>query len=171
MGLSKPSIARSDADSAAGSQLLQLARSELEHYHRRAEAARARSSDWRERLRVTTYALFRFLEEDERRRHRLLVELRSAGGHSAWLIGAEIDAYCDIIDEGRAQPTAPRSLTRATAEALGGAVFQELFLTAAGERPPAAEADRVPILLYTLVLPYVGETRAREELGIPPPPR
>jgi AcrR family transcriptional regulator len=149
--------------------LLKIAGAELDRYHRLAESARAGLGGWRARLRTTAYVLYRYLEEDDRRRHRLLVELRSSGERPAQLIGAEIEAFTDLIDEGRALPTAPPSLTRVTAESLGGGIFNQLCLAARrGPMPP--EEQLVPKLMYTAVLPYLGATGAAEELRIPPPP-
>jgi len=160
----------SAATATLRSGLLQTARAELDRYHRRAEAARAGVDGWRPRLRVTAYALYRYLEEDDRRR-LLLAELRTAGERSELLVGAEIEELADLIDEGRYGPEAPASLTRVTAEALGGAIFHELFLAAAREGSPPPESELVPMLMYAAVLPYAGAAAAAEELRIPPPPR
>jgi AcrR family transcriptional regulator len=151
--------------------LVQVSCAELDRWRRCAEVARADAGDWRSRLRATAYALYRFLEEDERLGRLLLVELRSAGERPARLIDAEVDALAELIDEGRALPTAPATLTRATAEALGGAIFHELLLAIAGEGSLSPEGELVPILLYAAVLPYAGPASAAEELRIPPPPR
>lgn len=75
----------------------------------------------------------------------------------------------DLIDEGRAESNAPASLTRLTAEALGGAILHELCRAARGGSPP--ESELVPTLMYLAVLPYAGVGAATEELRIPPPPR
>lgn len=106
---------------------------------------------WRDRLRLAVYALYR-----ER---------------AALRVGAEVAELSDLIDEGRAERTAPASLTRVTAEALSGAIIHELFLAAAGEGPPPPESELVPMLMYSAVLPYAGVAGADEELRIPPPPR
>lgn len=154
---------------ASRSALLQVARAELDRFHDRAEAARAGRGDWRDRLRVTVYALYRYLEEDQRR--HLMVELRTADAQTALLIEAEIEALIDLVDEGRADPTAPPTLTRATAESLGGAIFWRLCLAAGRESPPPPEAELVPELMYSAVLPYAGAVAAAEEFRIQPPPR
>lgn len=109
---------------------------------------------WRSRLRASTYALYRLLQEDER---------------LAPSIGVE--ALAELIDEGRALPTAPATLTHVTAEALGGAIFHELRRAAAREGSAPRESELVPMLMYTAVLPYAGVDSAAEEIGIPPPPR
>jgi hypothetical protein len=108
---------------------------------------------WRTRLRDAVYALYRRLDD-----------------HSAPPVEAEIEGLVDLIDEGRLEPASPATLTRVTAEALGGAICHELFLAAREEvRPPASEL--VPTLMYSAVLPYAGLAGAADELRAPAPPR
>lgn len=151
--------------------LFEVARDELDRYHRLAGAARAGLDCWRDRLRATAYALYRYLEEDDRRCRLLLVELRAADQRTALLVEAEIEALLDLIDEGREEPTAPASLTRATAEFLSGAIFQQLYLAAGREGSLPPERELVPPLMYSAVLPYAGAASAAEELRASPPPR
>lgn len=158
------------AASTSRAGLLQVACAELDRYHSRAEAARAGLGDWRPRLRATAYVLYRCLGEDGGR-HLLLVELRAGGERTTLLVDAEIEHLIDLIDEGRAEPTAPSTLTRATAEFVGGAIFQQLYLAAGGDGLLPPEGELVPSLMFSAVLPYLGEAAATEELHIPPPPR
>lgn len=113
-------------------------------------AAPAGVADWRERLRLAAYALY-----------------RRRGDCSAFPREGEIEELVDLIDEGRTEQGAPSSLTRLTAEALGGAIFCQLRLD--GGRLP--EGELVPMLMYSAVLPYAGAASAADELRIPPPPR
>jgi len=115
-------------------------------------AAPAGMHDWRARLRSATYALYRRLGE----RPALPAE-------------EEIDELVDLIDEGRDESSSPSTLTRVTAEALGGAISHELSFAALGGSPP--ESQLVPTLMYSAVLPYAGAAAAAEELRTPPPPR
>lgn len=113
----------------------------------------AEIGDWRDRLRDATYALYRRLRE-----------------RPAPAMEDEVGKLADLIDEGRAEPGSPPTLTRVTAEALGGAIFHQLFLAARQELlPPASEL--VPTLMYTAVLPYAGAACAAEELRVPAPHR
>ena len=113
-------------------------------------AAPVEVEGWRARLRLATYALYRRLDE-----------------RSAPPAEAEIEKLVALIDAGRGEPGSPPTLTRVTAEALGGAISQELWLAARREgSPPASEL--VPKLLYAAVLPYAGTEGAAEELRIPP---
>jgi len=113
--------------------------------------ARTRLRDWRARLRIAVYSLYRECPE-----------LPIDGGS---------EGLAELIDEGRAAPTTPASVTGVTAEALAGAIFHELCLAATREDGPPVESELVPTLMYSAVLPYVGAEAAAEELRIPPPPR
>jgi AcrR family transcriptional regulator len=146
-----------------------ICRAELRRYRRRAAAARAGLGEWRHRLRATAYALYRFLAEDERRRRFTLVDARAAGERPKLLLEQEIEALFELLDEGRDEPTAPPTLTRATAESLAGGIFNELYLAAAHPGPLPLEAELVPEIMYSAVLPYLGPASAAEELEIPPP--
>lgn len=150
---------------------LQICGGELRRYRRIAAAAASGSGEWRARLRAAAYALYRTLDEDERLRRLTLVESRAAGERSARLIDEAIESVYDLIDEGRAQATAPSTLTRATAEFLGAAVFNELYLACGHRGPLPPEGEVVPKLMYLTVLSYRGPNQAAEELRIPPPSR
>jgi AcrR family transcriptional regulator len=147
----------------------EIAGAELDRFHRRALAARAGLAEWRDRLRVTTYVFYRHLDEDERLRRFLLVEARRAE-RPALLLGNELEAVYDLIDEGRKEPNAPLHLTRATAESIGGAIFTHLYVAAASGEELPIEAAAVPPMMYAAVLPYLGLRAAAEELRISPPP-
>lgn len=114
--------------------------------------ASAEAGDWRARLRLSFYGLYRDL-----------------GERSIRPIEEEVERLSSLIDEGRAEPTSPSNLTRLTAEALGGAIFRQLWIASREQAPPASEL--VPMLMYMAVLPYAGADRAAEELRVPPPPR
>lgn len=116
-------------------------------------AASVEVDDWRGRLRLAAYALYRRLDE-----------------RSPAPVEAEVEKLVGLIDQGRVEPGSPPTLTRVTAEALGGAISQELWLASRRKGSPP-EAELVPMLMYAAVLPYAGEERAVEELRIPPPPR
>ena len=124
---------------------------------------------WRERVRAGAYALYRYLAADERRGRFILVESRGAGERTLLLAGQRIEALFDLIDAGRRELGDPDSITRATAESLGGGILNQLYaILGRGPLPP--EGEIVPQLMYTVVLPYLGPTIALQELAIPPPP-
>jgi AcrR family transcriptional regulator len=151
--------------------LTDACRYELDAARRAVVAAQAGLERWRDRLRAGAYVLYRHLWEDERRRRLLFVEARAAGGPPGLLLESGLDAFVELIDEGRAEPTAPPTLTRATAESLGGAIFNQAYIAASRGRPLPSVRELVPILMYTAVLPYVGADAAAAELGREPPPR
>lgn len=145
---------------------------ELERFRRETAAARADYASWRDRLRATAYALYRFLAADERVRWLTAVEVRAASERSQLLIGEEVEALFALIDEGRKErPELSETLTRATAETLGGGIFNQVYVAAGQKGPMPPEEEIVPSLMYMAVLPYLGEEAALEELSIPPPER
>jgi AcrR family transcriptional regulator len=148
----------------------QICGAELRRYRRLADAARTGLSEWRARLRATAYALYRYLDEDERLRRFTVIEVRAAGERPALLIAAEIEFLFDLIDEGRAEPTAPATLTRATAESVGGGIFNEIYTAAGHDGPMPHEEEVIPSMMYAAVLPYLGADAAAAELEVPPPP-
>lgn len=143
---------------------------ELSRYRRQAELARAGLPDWRDRVRATAYALAGFLAEDERVAHFTVVAVRGAGERAQLLIGDAIEEMFDLLDEGRQELDDPDSMTRATAESVGGGIFNQIFV-AAGRGTLASDAEIVPEMMYAAVLPYLGHEAAAEELRIPPPPQ
>jgi AcrR family transcriptional regulator len=142
---------------------------EFDRYRARAEAARAGLASWRERLRATAYALLRYLAEDQRVTHFTVVEVRRGGERAQLLIGEGIEELIDLLDEGRTQPGASATLTRATAESVAGGLFNQLYLSV-GHGESQSEEKIVPQAMYAAVLPYLGVAIATEELEIPPPP-
>jgi AcrR family transcriptional regulator len=165
-------VERAEFDAAYGSLedcFYSTYAAEFGRYRARAEAARAGRTSWRERLRATAYALLRYLAEDERVTHFTVVEVRRGGERAQLLVGEGIEELIDLLDEGRAEPGAPASLTRATAESVAGGLFNQLYLAVAHGGSPR-ESEVVPEAMYTAVLPYLGAGVAQEELRVPPPP-
>lgn len=123
---------------------------------------------WREQIRASAYAIIRFWQEDEVRGQMTLVEVFSAGPRVQLIRDVGMQAMIELIDQGRQAMPDPELLTRATAEAIAGAIFNQLrLLTERGEMPRGEE--QVPQLMYSVVLPYLGTEAALEELEIPPP--
>jgi AcrR family transcriptional regulator len=141
----------------------------LEGFRQRAAAARARAQGWRERVRVTAYALYRFLADDEKLRRFTTAEVRGGGERVQLLFGEEVEALFDLIDEGRREPGAPVTLTRATAEQIGGGIFNQLYVAGSRGGPMPPEGEIIPQLMYAVVLPYLGDEAAREEFALEPP--
>lgn len=145
----------------------QVYNGELERFRRETAAARAGWISWRDRLRATAYALYRFLAADDRIRWLTAVEVRQASERSQLLIGEEVEALFELIDEGRAE-RAPNGVTRMTAESIGGGVFSQIWVAAASKGPMPPEDEVVPPLMSMAVLPYLGEEAAEGERTMPP---
>jgi AcrR family transcriptional regulator len=142
---------------------------ELSRFETRAAQAREGLTSWRDRLRVTAYALYRYLAEDEKLTTVTVSEMRTAGERVLVRFGQATQDLFQLIDEGRRELADPSSLTIATAESVGGSVFNQIYLLAARDAPFPPEEEIVPPLLYAVVLPYLGRDAAQEELSIPPP--
>jgi AcrR family transcriptional regulator len=125
---------------------------------------------WRERLRAVAYAFHRWLAADPPRTHLMVTEIRTAGDRAQAIQWRGIQQMIDLLDEGRSAAPDPDRITKATAEALAGGILTQIY-AAVAEGPLRPEADLVPDLMYTAVLPYVGPDAAAEELRIAPPPR
>jgi AcrR family transcriptional regulator len=145
---------------------LAVFRAEVESYRRPPPAP----GGWLEHLRARAYSLYRFLTADRRRGHFIVVDARAAGEPTLLFAGQLIEELFDLIDAGRQELADPDSLTRATAESIGGGTINQLYaiLGRGAALPP--EAEIVPQLMYCIVLPYLGPVAARRELEIPPPP-
>lgn len=143
---------------------------EVDRYRREYAPAAEEFSDWRERVRATVYALFRFLAADRRRAWFVVVDSRVAGERTRLLSGRLIEELFDLIDEGRAELENPDALSRATAEAVGGGILNQVYAAVARPTRLPDEEELVPELMYCVVLPYAGLDAALEELYVPPPP-
>jgi AcrR family transcriptional regulator len=124
---------------------------------------------WVDRLRAVAYGLLRFLRADEARAHFLTIELHLAGERATRIWSETIVApLFDRIDEGRSVPGTPASVTRATAEAVGGAIFNRIRM-AAEQGTLLSGGEAVPQLMYMAALPYLGTAAAQAELSAPAP--
>ena len=73
-----------------------------------------------------------------------------------------------MIDAGRRELDDPESLTPATAESVGGAIFLRMRQVIDDEGTDRLN-ELLPELMYMAVLPYLGPEVAAEELKMPPP--
>lgn len=123
---------------------------------------------WRDRLRAVAYEMLRFLCEDEDRARMMTVDVLYAGERAQLVREQGMQALIELIDQGRQEMPDPDSMTRATAEGIGGAIYHRMHVAIAAGRFDALE-PMVPELMYNAVLPYMGTAAAHEELGLPPP--
>ena len=121
---------------------------------------------WRDGIRASAYALVAYILENPVRSRIAFVEGLSAGERAQMIREQGMQALFELIDLGRHELDDPNSLSRATAEGIGGSIYNQLQLAVERE---AVTYDLVPRLMYNVVLPYLGTEVAREELEIPPP--
>jgi len=125
------------------------------------------AEEWCTRLRCVIYEMVRFWREDEARAQMLLVETWASGPLAGLICEQVLEKMVDLIDHGRGFMDDPSALTRLTAEATAGALFNQMHLLQSQKK--LGEADRaVPQLMYFLVLPYLGAEAAAAELALPP---
>ncbi len=143
---------------------------EIERCRREYAPAVEELTDWRERVRATLYALYRFIAADRRRAWFVVVDSRVAGERTRLLSDRLVESLFDLIDAGRAELDNPDSLSRATAEAVGGGIINQVYAAVARPTRLPPEEELVPELMYCAVLPYSALDAALEELYTPPPP-
>jgi len=131
----------------------------------RAREAVTAAAAWRAQLRAVLYEMVRFLSADEARAQMLVAETLAAGPQAGRVRDRLQEAMVDLVDRGRGAMDDPSTLTRVTAEAMSGALFNQMHL--AQQQGALGEADElVPQLMYFLVLPYLGVEAAIEELSL-----
>jgi AcrR family transcriptional regulator len=142
---------------------------EVDAFYRRIYAALADKPSWRERMRAAAYAYLDYLQEDPKRTNFVTIEIRVAGERALLLMADALKRQFDLLDQGRDELEDPNAISRATSEAIGGAIFGQIYSLVAGGALPSVTAQAVPEALYTAILPYLGSEAALEELRIPPP--
>lgn len=150
-------------------RLCEILRAGTDELLSRVALAYAAQEQWRDRLRAVAYELLRFLEEDRERARAMTVDVLSAGERAQLIRDQGMLGLIELIDQGRQQLPDPDSMTRATAEGIGGAIYHRMHIAVAAEEWDALEA-MVPELMYNAVLPYLGTEAALREHSIPPPP-
>ena len=134
----------------------------------RTEAAFDRGGgDWREGMRYQAWDLLRYVEEDIKQA-RFLIELAFGDEMVQANRDRAMSRITDFVDLGRFEGESAAQVPRATAEALIGAVWNGLAMNI-GE-PPNSDVLRSgsPQILYLMMMAYVGEEAAREELARAP---
>jgi AcrR family transcriptional regulator len=127
-----------------------------------------RQETWRDGLRAAAYAMVDYTAEDEKRTNFSVFEVRSAGERALLLMAEAFEAAFDLIDRGRDQGRDATLTSRATAEAVGGSIFNQMYAAIASESIDAVRA-KIPEMMYMAVLPYLGAEAAAEELRQPAP--
>lgn len=127
-----------------------------------------REEGWRQQLRAVAHTMLHFLREDPARARIMVVEVLSAGERAQLIRDQGMEGLFAFIDAGRNELEDPDSLSRATAEAVGGAIFSRMRMqieTGGTDTLP----ELLPKMMYMAVLPYLGPEVAAQELEIPPP--
>jgi AcrR family transcriptional regulator len=137
---------------------------------KRIQGAIEREPSWRDRLRATAYTMADFVAEDEKRTHFTIYEVRAAGDRAVYLLGESYERLFDLIDLGRRERSFRRSISRATAEAIGGTIFFQMYASFEAGSVESVRA-KVPEMMYVAVLPYLGAEAAEEELRLVPQQR
>ena len=118
---------------------------------------------WRDGLRAAAYAALRFHQEDQLRARFFLIEALSTGEFAQARRDVMMEAFVDLIDEGRTELADPESVSRSKAEGVMGAIYEGAV---AGMREGGVDAlpELVPQLMYIAVLSYSGVEAAEAEL-------
>jgi AcrR family transcriptional regulator len=135
----------------------------------RVAAAVEYEATWRDGLRATAYTMVDWTAEDEKRTKFTVIEVRSAGERALILMGQAFEELFDLIDRGRDERQLPGEISRATAEAIGGTIFNQMYAAYEDGSIDAVRA-KVPEMMYMAVRPYLGDEAAAEELREPPRP-
>ncbi len=118
---------------------------------------------WRDRFRASAYYMLRYFLQDTTRTVFFMLGTLGAGEMAVARRDRMIAAGVDLIDLVRDELQYPDSVSRATAEAVTGTIYQALVrVTRRGDPRPLPEF--VPQLVYIGVLPYFGPEAAEEEL-------
>jgi AcrR family transcriptional regulator len=125
---------------------------------------------WRDGLRAAGYAALQWLMADEMRARFFLIEVMSGGemvrARRDWMM----NEFVDMLEAGRHEPAArARGRSRATAEAVTGAIYENAIDSIRKRENLEQACDRVRRMMYIATLPYCGAEAAEEELAIPPP--
>jgi AcrR family transcriptional regulator len=124
---------------------------------------------WRDGLRAAGYAAMDWLGADPARSKFFLVEVMSGGemvrARRDWMM----NEFIEMLDGGRREMENPDSLSRLTAEALTGAVYDNAISSIRLRERPAEARERVKSVMAIAVLPYCGPEASIEELARPAP--
>lgn len=148
----------------------QMLESERDRFFAYLDLAVAGRSRWVDRLRAVAYALLLYLRADPGRTRVLTVELYRVGERATRIWSETIARRLfDLIDEGRQELADPDSLSRATAEAVGGGIFASIYGAVGSDPSLPSDSKIVPGMMYAAVLPYLGAAAAAAELEVPSP--
>jgi AcrR family transcriptional regulator len=150
---------------------LEIANEMNDEFVQRAAAAFASEKEWLGQLRATGYAMLEFIVEEPRRARFMFVGTLCFGERAQLLRDQTVALFAELLDQGRGELDDPDMLSRATADAMAGAIYHQLHThIARGDADdPAVFTELSRQLMYTAVRPYIGPAAAMDELRRPWP--
>ncbi len=139
-----------------------------DEYMLRVVVAFGGAESWRERMRAAAWVTLAYLSEDPHRARMTFVEVLYASDRAKLIRDEAMQGLFALVDQGREDPAAPPNLTRFTAETIGSTIYQQIQTAIEHDELDRFE-DGLGEMMYMVVLPYLGEEAAREELTIAPP--
>ncbi len=154
--------------------------------HKVARDAAAGHESWRERVRAGLFALLVLIEEEPAIGSLLVVDALGAGPRVQQRRAQELQRLSEIIDQGRSEKTRRTKgrTSSLTAEGVVGAVLSVIHarLSVHAKNPASTNGYRghgpsrpltglLNPLMGVIVLPYLGEDAAAQELTHPVPKR
>jgi AcrR family transcriptional regulator len=139
-----------------------------EEFMQQVGAAYLGETNWRDGIRASAYAMRDYLQADLKRARMSFVEVLFVGERAAVIRDEAMHALFALIDLGRAEPGVPDTVTPYTAETIGSGIYHTIQVIVSNDELDQF-GTRLREMMYTVVLPYLGEEAAREELTIPPP--
>jgi AcrR family transcriptional regulator len=139
-----------------------------DEYMLRVARAFSGAADWRQRMRAAAHVTLAYLREDPARARMTFVEVLYAGDRVKVIRDEAMQILFAMVDLGRQEPGASPNLTRFTAETIGSTVYQQIQTAIEHDELDRFE-EGLGEMMYMVVLPYLGEEVAREELTMPPP--
>jgi AcrR family transcriptional regulator len=137
-------------------------------FRRRVREAYEKEQGWPDSLRAALYASADWITEHPREGRFSMVEMLWVSDHAKAHRETGFPLFIEMVDAGREQAQDPDLISPFTAEGVVGSIIQ--LATKQLRRDGAFKPHTiVPELMYTAVLPYLGEEAASRELTIPPP--
>jgi AcrR family transcriptional regulator len=127
----------------------------------------ASETTWRAQMRAVSYAMLDFIEEDRRWGRFMFVEVFAAGDRAQVIREEGVQAMAELIDQGRQELDDETELSRATAEAIAGSIFNQIRAALQADIPDALELT--PGLMFNVIVPYLGTEAALAESKLEPP--
>ncbi len=128
----------------------------------RVQAAGDGEAAWIDQVRAAIAEMLAYPRTHPAYARVIYVEAVRSGARARARVDRDVEVLVDLIDRGRHELDDPDSLTRATAEGLGGAVYEliSMSLTRGGE----ADLPRLlPQLMFVVTRPYLGLETALAE--------